>query len=258
MQVKTMVNGDLVTSRPRSNHTDQYMLYDGKHIEHALVDEETFKAASSRFYSDRTKGNYKLKNVLAGLLCCQNCEKAMVYQDYATKPTVSPRYLHKQSQHCKVKSVLAEDVLKAVSHSLKLYIEDFEMKIDNLPDVDENSIAAQIEALQTEQRKIEKKLAKLFDAWEEEKISDNDFVLRKAVHADRIEAIKKQMDELEDSIPEKEEYQEKIMLLSDALAALLDEGLDADVKNAYLKQIIDRIEFSRENNEEFILDIYLK
>ena len=258
MQVKTMVNGDLVTSRPRSNHTDQYMLYDGKHIEHALVDEETFKAASSRFYSDKTKSSLKLKNILAGLLTCQKCGKMMHYQDYASKPTVSPRFLHKQSQHCKVKSVLAEDVLKAVSHSLRLYIEEFEMKIDNLPDVDENSIAAQIEALQTEQRKIEKKLAKLFDAWEEEKISDNDFVLRKAVHADRIEAIKKQMDELEDSIPEKEEYQEKIMLLSDALAALLDEGLDADVKNAYLKQIIDRIEFSRENNEEFILDIYLK
>ena len=82
MQVKTMVNGDLVTSRPRSNHTDQYMLYDGKHLENALVDEETFKAASSRFYSDRTKGNYKLKNVLAGLLCCQNCGKAMVNCDY--------------------------------------------------------------------------------------------------------------------------------------------------------------------------------
>ena len=66
------------------------------------------------------------------------------------------------------------------------------------------------------------------------------------------------MNELEDSIPEKEEYQEKIMLLSDALDSLLDETLDADVKNEYLKRIIDKIEFSRENNEEFILDVYLK
>ena len=258
MQVKSMVNGELVTSRPRSNHTDHYMLYDGKHLQYALVDEETFKAASSRFYSDRTKGNLKLKNILAGLLFCPKCGKAMVYQDYATKPTVQPRYLHKQSQQCKVKSVLASDVHKAVAHSLKLYIDEFEMKIDNLPDVDENSIVAQIEALQTEQRKIEKKLAKLFDAWEDEKISDNEFVERKAVNTDRIDAIKKQMDELEDSIPEKEEYQEKVMLLSDALANLLDEGLDAEIKNAYLKQIIDKIEFSRENNDEFLLDVFLK
>ena len=148
--------------------------------------------------------------------------------------------------------------MKAVIHSLKLYIEEFEAKVDNLPDVDENSIVAQMEALQAELRKTEKKLSKLFDSWEDEKISDNEFVQRKAVHNSRIESIKKQMDELEDSIPEKEEYQEKIMYLSDALESLLDETLDAEIKNNYLKQIIDRIEFSRENNDEFILDVFLK
>ena len=66
------------------------------------------------------------------------------------------------------------------------------------------------------------------------------------------------MNELESSIPEKEEYEEKIMFLSDALNALLDEDLDAEVKNEYLKQIIDKIEFSRDNDTEFILDVFLK
>jgi hypothetical protein len=234
------------------------MLYDGKHLEHALVDEETFKAASARYYSDKTKSNLKLKNILAGLLCCQKCGKAMVYQDYATKPTVKPRYMHQQSQLCKVKSVLAEDVLKAVVHSLKLYIEDFECKVDNLPDVDENTILSQMDALQAELRKAEKKLSKLFDAWEDETISDNEFVQRKAVNVQKIENIKQRMKELEESIPEKEAYQETIMLLSDALNALLDEGLDAEVKNNYLKQIIEKIEFSRENGDEFILDVFLR
>ena len=258
MQVKTMVNGELVTSRPRSNHTDKYMLYDGKHKDHALIDEETFYAVSKRFHSDKTKGGLKLKNILAGLLVCQNCGKVMHFQDYTTRPTVQPRFLHPQSNICKVKSVLASDVIDAVIHSLQMYIEDFESKIDNLPDVDENSIQSQIQALQNEQRKIEKKLEKLFDAWEEETISNNEFVERKAVNTARIEKIKQQMNELEDSIPEKEEYQEKIMKFSDALFSLKDETLDADIKNAYLKKIIDKIEFSRENGTEFILDVYLK
>lgn len=48
------------------------------------------------------------------------------------------------------------------------------------------------------------------------------------------------------------------MALSDALGALTDEGLDADVVNAYLKQLFERIEFSRESGSEFILDLYLK
>lgn len=258
MRVKTMVNGELVASRPRSNHSDRYMEYEGKHKAHALIDEETFKAASSRFYSDKTKGNLKLKNILAGLLVCKNCGKVMQYQEYAKKPTVKPRFLHKQSQVCKVKSVVASDVLNALVHALKLYIEDFEEKVDNLPDVDENSILGQIEALQKEIRRIEKKLAKLFDAWEDDEITDNEFVQRKAVHNERIEAIKKQMDDLEDAIPEKEEYEEKIFMLSDALDSLLDDGLDAEVKNVYLKQIVDRIEFSRETDDEFVLDVYLK
>ena len=132
------------------------------------------------------------------------------------------------------------------------------MKVDNLPDVDENSVLDQIEALQKEQAKTKRKLAKAFDDYEEGIYTANEFVERKAKHNAKIEAIENQIRELEDAIPEKEEYAEIIIKLSDALEHLLDETLDAEVKNVYLKSIIDRIEFSRENNEEFILDVYLK
>ena len=102
MQVKTMVDGKLVKRRPRSNHTDKYMLYDGKH--EALIDEITFHAASNKFHSDKTKGNLKLINPLAGILLCANCNKSMVYQPYKSRPNTLPRFVHKTSQICKVKS----------------------------------------------------------------------------------------------------------------------------------------------------------
>ena len=258
MQVKTMVDGQLVTSRPRSNHTEQYMLYDGKHKAHALVDEETFYAASGSFRSDKTKANYKLQNPIAGLLVCQKCGRAIGYQGYNKRETTEPRYIHAPSQLCKVKSALMQDVINAVVRSLEMYIEDFQCQIDNLPDVDENSILDQMEAMRKEIRKYETRLSKLFDAWEDGTITNNEFVQRKAVNTDKIESIKAQMEILEESIPEKEEYQEMILGLSDALAALLDPDLDADVKNAYLKGIIEKIEYSRENTEEFILDVYLR
>lgn len=259
MTVKTMVDGELKATRPRSNQSDHFMLYDGKHLKHALVDEETFKAASSRFHNDRTRSNLKLVNPLAGLLFCKKCGKSIGYQSYKNKKKPAlDRYNHRQSSNgCKVKSAVAEDVIKAVTHALKLYIEDFELKLDNTPDVNENSIDTQLEALQKEIRKSERKLAKLFDSWEDDKITDNEFVQRKAVHNQKIENIKKQMEDLEYSIPEREEYEDKIMLLSEALNAITDESLDADIKNEYLKRIISRIEFSRENNLEFILDIDL-
>lgn len=258
MQVKSMVDGELVSSRPRSNHTEHYMEYDGKHKADALVDEETFNAAKSKYTSDKTKANFKLQSPLAGLLRCKHCGKMLVYNSYNSRPGTEARYLHTSSQVCKVKSALFKDIQNAVIHGLNQYIEDFELRVDNLPEVDENSIMEQMDALLAEQRKIEKKLAKLFDKWEDETISDNEFVQRKAVHNQRIESIKAQMNDLEDSIPEREEYEEKIVLLSDALAALLDDDIDADVKNRVLKEIVDRIEYSRENKDEFILDIYLK
>lgn len=256
MQVKTMVDGELVTSRPRSSHTDHYMLYDGKQPK--MVDEETFLAANADFKSDKTKAGLKLTNPLAGILRCKNCGKTMAYNSYKRhKGRVEPRYLHQQSQICKVKSVMTKDVLNAVVHSLKLYIEDFEVKADNLPDTDENSVLEQIEALRKELRKVEKKLAKAFDDYEDGIYTSNEFVQRKAKHNATIDSIKLQMRELENSMPAKEEYEEKIILLSEALDALLDDDLGADVKNEYLKQIVDRIEFSRENDSEFILDVFL-
>lgn len=257
MQVKTMVDGELVTSRPRSNHTDHYMVFDGLHIK--MVDEETFAAAIAGFKSDKTKGNLKLRNPLAGILVCKNCGKVMAFQEYKhMKGKTAPRYAHPQAQICKVKSVVASDVMNAIVHSLKLYIEDYELKVDNLPDVNENTITKQIEALQKELSKVKKKLAKAFDDYEDGIYTANEFIERKTKHNARIESIEKQIKELEQSIPEKEEYEEKIMLLSDALDALLNNDLDAEIKNEFLKKIIDRIEYSRENLEEFILDVYLK
>jgi DNA repair ATPase RecN len=132
------------------------------------------------------------------------------------------------------------------------------MKVDNLPDVDENTIQAQIDGLEREKAKIKKKLNKAFDDYEDGVYSANEFVERKAKHNQKLESIQKQIEELENSIPEKDEYEEMILMLSDTLSAILDETLDADVKNAYLKQVLDRIEFSRENDEEFILDVMLK
>ena len=234
------------------------MEYDGKHKKYALIDEETFNKVKSRFGVDRTKSGLKLSNILAGIFRCKNCGRAMAYQSYKQrKVPTAPRYLHAESQKCKVKSVVADDVYKALIHALKLYIEDFELKLDNLPETNENEIDKQIELLNKEISKIKRKLSKLFDSWEDEDITDNEFVERKAVHNSRIEKIKQQIEELEYSIPEKEEYQEKIVLLSEALTALRDDSFDAEIKNAYLKRIIDTIEFSRENTSEFILDINL-
>lgn len=260
MQVKTMLNGKLTTSRPRASHGEKYMEYDGKHKKFALVDEATFQAASEKFYSDKTKSNLKLANPLAGLFVCRNCGFAMVYQSFKKRPNTSPRYTHRESDSCKVKSVLASDVLNAVVHALKLYITDFELKIDNISDVDENAIFAQIESLEKRINQTKKKLSKAFDDYEDGIYSAAEFLERKEKHNKAIDDMNRQVFDLESSIPEKEEYEEKIIQFSDTLSFLSNQSVDADIKNVYLKSILERIEFGREPSapNEFILDVYIK
>ena len=258
MQVKLLKDGELKTSRPRSNHTKHYMLFDGIHKDKAMVSEEEWKLANKDFKPDRTKANLKLTNILAGLLCCQKCGKMMHYQSNAHRPGTAPRFCHPTVKFCKVKSALTDDVLKAVAHSLRMYIEDFELKINGMPSVSEDSVTLQIEALNKEMKKIQRKLDKLFDDYEDGIYTANEFVERKAKHNEKIESIREQIATLEDTIPEKEEYEDKVMKLTDALNSLEDDSIEAEVKNKYLKEIVDRIEFSRENGLEFILDVYLK
>lgn len=259
MQVKTMINGELITSRLSSNDTDHYMEYDGKHKDYALIDEKTFYKAKTHFAPDKTRANLKLINPLAGMFVCKNCGRSMVYKSYGhQKDNAIPRYVHQQSKKCKVKSVVAEDVIDAVVHALKLYIKDFEFKLSDVSTESGDDLSKQIDLMNTEIKKTKRKISKLFDSWENDRITDNEFVERKTLHNIHIEKIKAEIDKLENTIPEKENYQEKILLLSEALHSITDNVLDADIKNDYLKHIISRIEYSRENNHEFILDIELR
>ena len=254
MKIKTMINGEIKSSRPRSNHTEHYMLYDGKH--EAIISEEDFIKASSRFCSDKTKFNYNLKNPLAGLLKCSKCQKVMQFQEYKNKPNTSPRYIHKPSNICKVKSANADEVIKSLVYSLKLHIEDFELEIKNLSE-DKEKIINEKNILNNEITKIENKLSKLFDAWENDIISDEEFSKRKDMNNNRLNYLKNKKNSINNERKIKE-YEEKIIKFTNVLDMILDKNINVNLKNEYLKQIIDKIEFSRKNNDEFILDIFLK
>ena len=138
-----------------------------------------------------------------------------------------------------------------------MYIEDFEIKIDSDFQHDDTCIQMQIQTLKREETKLKQKITKLFDSWENGILSDNEFIERKVINNESLENIQRQIRDLENSIPEKIDYKEKIILLSNALESLRDDTVSAKIKNDYLKEIISTIEYSRERPGEFILDIEL-
>lgn len=250
VKVKSMVNNELKTTIVRK--TDKYVEFDGMH--EPLIDEETFYRLQQRNDVPKVKRNHALKNVLAGILVCEKCGRAMRYQNTAH---ARPRFVHQGSNRCTIKSALVEDVMNAVVESLKMHIEDFETRVDNKPLVDESSVRTQISALEAEEKKLNLKKMRLFDAWEEADITPNEFAERKAYLNEKLDAIKKQLKELESAIPEQEEYAEKIVRLHDALDMLKDDTIPNELKNEFLKKIVRTIKFSRENDYEFILDVFL-
>ncbi len=254
MRIKTMVDGKLKTSRPRSNHTEHYMLFDGKH--EAMVDEETFMEANKDFKTDKTKSGLKLINPLAGLLACKSCGKMMHYSKH--KGNTRDRYTHPLSQFCTVKSAAVNDVMDALTQCLKLYIDDFEVKVDNLPDVDEGALIDRIDKLQAQLKATKRKLEKAFDDYENGIYTSNEFLERKSKHNATIESIEQQIAEIESTMPEKVEYEEKVLLLSDALESLQDDEIDAQDKNQFLKNIIEKIDYSRDSEGQFVLDVHIK
>lgn len=251
VKVKVMEDDKLVTKIERN--TDKYMEFEGKH--EALVSEEQFWRVQSRFKSDKTKQNRPLKNPLAGLLVCGKCGKALRWKEYKA---AEPRYLHESAKRCKIRSAAASDVIDAFIEALKLQIADFEVSIDNKPIVSESSVETQTKALQAELKKIKHKKMKLFDEWDELGITPNEFAERKAYLNDKADAIQRQLNELETMIPDQEEIEEKVVMLHEALDMLKDENIDTRVKNQFLKQIISKIEYNRDNDYEFILDVYLR
>ena len=255
MQVKAMEEGKLVSRTKKMVGTEHYMEYEGKHD--GIISEEMFRSAQKMLRKDNTKQNFALRNPLAGLLVCAKCKRSLVYYNYGNGTRSRPRLSHPTSQKCKVKSAVCTEVVDAVIFGLKQYLENFKVEYDNKPDADADEIKDQIAALEAEKKKVKKKLDKAFDDYEDGVYSANEFVERKAKHNARLEEIEKEISELETTIPEKMEIEEKIVYLHDAIEMLKDESISAADKNEYLKQFIQRIEFSREKNNEFILDIYL-
>ena len=251
VQTKTMVDGEIKTKVTR--YPEHHALYNGKHD--AIIDEELFNAVQNRYNFHKTREAYKLLNPIAGLVKCSKCGGTLRYK--AGKNRRHATYVHDYNKECFIKSVRARDLWDALAAALKLYIEDFELKLDGKPVVNMQSITMEIDKLKSELKRLEQRKNKLFEGWEDGAISDSEFVQRKALTANKIEAIEEQIEELERTVPEQETYQEKISSLHNAIDMLHDETIDAEDKHPFFKTLLNRVDVTRENDYEFILDVFL-
>ena len=247
--VATVENGEVVRRQTKSK-VGEYLVYDGKH--EAIITEEIFNAAREKMGSNpRQRPSTKLRNPLAGILFC-TCGRAMSYRTYKSRDC-DPRYLCNGQTHCNTGSCLVSDMIDRTCDILERCIEDFETRLKNDTGDSAKLHAKLIKNLEKQMKELkERELAQ----WEQQSHPDPSQRMPAEIFKQLNERLLNEKSAIQDalckayeSMPEPVDYEEKVCKFRDALEALKDPEVDAEVKNNLLKACIERIDYKRDKPE---------
>ena len=240
---------DGVKISSKTTDVDEYMVYPGKH--EGIIPLELFERAQEiRGNNTREKTDTTLKNPFSKIMYCK-CGSAIGYNTY-TKNGVEyapPKLVCNNQIHCKNGSAVFPEVLEYICCSLEKCIEDFEVLIENKQDT---SVKLHMDLVANLERKIKELEAQELEQWKLQSDPNPDNRMPQHIFKMLNEQLLKEKEEVRDalckardSIPEPVDYEDKIMKFTDAVNALRNPNISAKLKNEYLKNIIERIEYER-------------
>lgn len=248
--VKIIEDQEIRKLRPKAK-VDEYLIFEGKHD--GIISEELFyKAQEIKGNRHRTKRDLTLKNPFSGIMYCK-CGAKIGYNTYRRNGIeyAPPKLVCNNQVHCKSGSAVFHEVFDDVCNTIKDCIKDFELRIENNNDDSFKLHKDLVERLETKLKELEEKE---IIQWEAQYDPDPDRRLPQHVFKKLNEKLLAEKDEIKKSLakakgsmPKPIDYREEKMKFEDALAALEDPTVDAKVKNQFLKNIIDRIEYERDS-----------
>lgn len=246
--IKIIEDQEIRKLRPKAK-VDEYLIFEGKHD--GIISEELFnKAREIRGKRHRTKRNLSLKNPFSGIMYCK-CGAKIGYNTYRRKGVeYAPAKLVCNNQfHCKNGSAVFYEVYEEVCRIIADCIEDFKVRIEENNDDSfklHKDLVIRLEAkLKELEKKEELQWEAQYDPDPNMRMPANVFArLNEKLLAEK-EEVQKSLAKAKGSMPKPVDYREEMMKFTDALEALKDPNVDAKVKNQFLKNIIDRIEYER-------------
>jgi DNA invertase Pin-like site-specific DNA recombinase len=232
--------------RPKAK-VDEYLVFEGKH-DGIISEEQFYKAREIKGKRHRTKQDLTLKNPFSGIMYCK-CGAKMGYNTYRKKGVeyAPPKLVCNNQVHCKSGSAVFDEIYRDVCSTIKDCIRDFQLRIKNNKD---DSFKLHKDLVERLERKLKELEAKEIRQWEDQydpEVAMPAEIFKKLnqkLLAEK-EEIQKALAKAKDSIPKQVDYKEELLKFEDALDALEDPDVDAKLKNQYLKNIIDRIEYER-------------
>lgn len=244
--IKIIEDQEIRKLRPKAK-VDEYLVFEGKHD--GIVSEELFyKAREIKGKRHRTKRDLSLKNPFSGIMYCK-CGAKMGYNTYRKNGVeyAPPKLVCNNQIHCKTGSVVFEEIFVDVCASIRDCIEDFEVRIENNKDDSFKLHKDLVMRLEKKLKELEEKEIRQWEAQYDPDIAMPQEIFKKLnqkLLAEK-EEVQKALAKAKGSIPKQIDYKEELLKFKDALNALEDPEVDAKIKNQFLKNIIERIEYER-------------
>ena len=244
--IKIIEDQEIRKLRPKAK-VDEYLIFEGKHD--GIISEEQFnKAKEIKGKRHRTKQDLTLKNPFSGIMYCK-CGAKMGYNTYRNKGVeyAPPKLVCNNQVHCKSGSVIFAEIYKEVCAAIKDCIQDFELRIKNNQDDSFKLHKDLVVRLEKKLKELEEKEVKQWEDQYNPEVAMPQEIFKKLNQKLLLEKeeIQKALAKAKGSMPKQVDYKEEMLKFEDALDALEDPEVDAKIKNQYLKNIIDKIEYER-------------
>lgn len=242
-QVKKMVDGKVISSRPRC---DDVVLCKGLHP--AIIAKDVFDKAQEIMSLNPARPvpfSKQLKNPLSGLLICGVCGSKMTRRPYQTD---YPDTIMCSRPQCPNVSSDLHRVEERVLEALKIWLKGYKLQWENADvsvitkhsDVLKKSLTKQ----KSELDKLYKQLSKTHDLLEQGIYDTETFLERSRTVSERINQTNENISNLRSQISIEEAKEENIVNVIPKVEHLLevyDTLPDAEAKNRMLKDVLEKI-----------------
>lgn len=246
--IKIIEDQEIKKLRPKAK-IDEYLIFEGKHD--GIISEELFNtAAKIKGKRHRTKRDLTLKNPFSGIIYCK-CGAKMGYNTYRRNGVeyAPPKLVCNNQVHCKSGSVEFNEIYMDICNTIRECIQDFDLRIKNNQD---DSFKLHKDLMIRLEKKLKELEEKEMLQWEAQydpdpnmRLPQNVFKkLNEKLLAEK-EEVQKALSKAKGSMPKQIDYKEEILKFKNALDALENPTVDAKIKNQFLKDIIDKVEFER-------------
>lgn len=266
--IKQSVNGQIVTVR--KNNSD-CILVDGLH--EAIISPEDFKAAQIRLSENKKKpvrASDVLQNPFTGLMYCGKCGAKMTRLGRNARNKYDTIKCTNRKCDCVSAPIflVEQSVLESMRKWLSGYIYHIN-KQDLSPAESDNSAEKTIAELTEELKKIDAQINSTYDLLEQKVYTTEVFMQRNKALTERKDKIENRIARLRQSLitiqNDRIARQEIIPHIRYVIAAYMD-CTTAEEKNAMLKSVLNRIEYSKSepnrrghlDNANFTVDVFPK